>query len=233
MKKLLSVILAVALLVCLSVSPAFAAGKLSVVKENYYTVAGYSTYGYLFAKVENVGDKPIKLNAGVLEIYDANGDALTSSDYVYNCARYLQPGEYTYAQMYAQLEDGATPADYMVTFTGKSDSDYTDVRLPVTTDLKLNVEDGWWIHNYMYATVTNNTDADVYGINVVLALLDAEGNILYMDADSLYSERALTPGSSMIIRKDIPSAFIEHFTANGIVPASVDAFAYVEVSNAD
>ena len=62
-------------------SIAFCAGKLSVAQENFHVVSYWGTYGYAFAKVENIGDKPIKVNAGVLEIFDENGDALTSSDY--------------------------------------------------------------------------------------------------------------------------------------------------------
>ena len=69
----------------------------------------------------------------------------------------------------------------------------------------------------------------VHGIKVVLALLDAEGNILDIEDEYMYDNKALTPGSSMIIRKDISSSYMEYYAANGIVPASVDAIAYVNV----
>ena len=80
MKKIVCFLLS--LFLCLSAVSAFAAGKLSVTKENFHYVTSFWNYGYAYAKVENVGDKPIKVNAGVLEIYDANGEALTSADYV-------------------------------------------------------------------------------------------------------------------------------------------------------
>jgi len=227
MKRVLALLLV--LVLTLSAASALAAGKLNVVQENYHTIPSYSTYGYAYAKVENSGDKPIEVNAGVLEIYDEAGDAITSADYMDAHAEYLKPGEYTYIEIYAEIEDpeNEVPADYMLTLTGKSDNDYTVLRLPCESKLEMGVEDGWWEYNYMYATVTNNTEEPLYDISVVFALTDAEGNILYMDDDYLYSDRALTPGSSMIIRKDISSSFIEYFEANSTTPAAVDALAYV------
>ncbi len=220
----------IALFLCLLLSSvsisALAAGKLSVDQENFHVVSSYWTYGYAYAKVTNVGDKQIKVNAGVLEIYDESGDAITSSDYLSAYAAYLEPGEYTYVKMYSEIESG-TARDYMLTLTGKTENSKKTLRLPVDTDLQLNVISGWWTYNYMYATITNNTDKASYNISVVLALLDADGNILHIEDDSLYSDKALAPGSSIIIRKDISSMYMDYFAANGLIPASVDAIAYV------
>ena len=228
MKKTLIMVLALVLVLCFGASSALAAGKLETKQENFHFVTSYWNYGYAFAKVENVGDKAIDVNAGVLELYDEAGDVLNSTDWISDYAKTLQPGEYTYVQMYCEVEEeGAVATDYMLTVTGKSDNEASTLRLPCETDLELGVTDGWWEYNYMYAVVTNNTDKPVYDISVVMALLDAEGNIIYMADDFMYNERALMPGSSMIIRKDIESGFMEYFEANSITPASVDAIAYV------
>ncbi|MBE5782707.1 MAG: hypothetical protein E7329_05245 [Clostridiales bacterium] len=230
MKKFVAVLLTMVLMLC--AANALAAGKLIVTQENYHTVSSLWTYGHAYVKVENTGDKPIKVNAGVLEIYDENGDVITSTDWLSAYARILQPGEYTYASLQAEIEDGSNvPVDYAITITGKSDQAVTTMRLPCTASLELDVEEDWWTYNYMYAEVTNHTDAPLYDISVVLALLDAEGNILYMDDDSLYSEKALAPGSTLFFRKDISSEFMDYFAANNLVPASVDAIAYVEIEN--
>ena len=143
-------------------------------------------------------------------------------------AEYLEPGEYTYVKMQSEIETG-TATDYALTLTGKTDNSKHTQRLPVETDLQLNVQDGWWTYNYMYATVTNDTDKPIYDITVVLALLDADGNILDIEDDSLYGDRALAPGSSIIIRKDIPSSFMDYYKEKGFVPTTVDAIAYVNV----
>lgn len=230
MKKLICLVMA--LLLCLGVTSAFAAGKLNVVQENFHYVTSYWNYGYAYAKVENSGDKPIKVNAGVLEMYDENGEVITSTDWVQSFATYLQPGEYTYVVMYEDLEEGAAvPADYMMTLTGKSDTSVTALRLPAEPKLELGVVEGWWEYDYMYATVTNNTDVPLYSIEVVFALLDAEGNILNIESKELYDEVALMPGSSMIVRKEINSTFMDYFEANGLTPVAVDALAYVLVEN--
>ena len=210
--------------------PAHAAGKLSVSQENFHVVEGYSITGYAYAKVENVGDKPIKVNAGLLEIFDSEGDTLTSEDYLNAYASYLQPGEYTYTRMYERVE-GIESADevddYMLTISGKSDADKVELRLPVVTEYQPNVEQGYWTRNYMFATVTNDTEYNIFGLEILLVLLDDEGNILYMDSESMYDSKGLTPGSSIIIRKDVSSDFIKYFEANSYTPTTVDAIAYV------
>ena len=231
MKKILTIALVVALALC-SMS-AFAAGKINVDQENFHVIDDYWVYGYAFAKVSNVGDKPVKINTGLLEIYDANGDTITSTDYYDGHAEYLAPGEYTYLEIYEDIED--VPAsdvdDYMLTLTGVGDSDYTTYRFPCTTAYAEDVEDDYWTYDYMYATFTNDLDVPVYDISVVLALLDAEGNILYMDDTDMYDDKAVMPGRSIEVRKSIDSSFEEYFEKEGIVPASVDAIAYVLVEN--
>lgn len=204
-----------------------AAGRLNVVQENYHYVGGWGNYVYAYAKVENSGDRPIKVNAGVLEIYDADSEVLSSTDYENAYATYLQPGEYTYVRMYEDLEDGQVPADYMMTLTGKSETDQIAYRLPVEAKFEMGVKNGWWEYDYLYATVTNPTQEIMYDLEVVFALMDAEENIIYIESKDLYSEIGIMPNQSVMIRLDISSTFTDYYDANGIVPASVDALAYV------
>jgi len=229
MKKIVAIVLC--LLISLSFVSAMAAGKIQVTQENFIVTNGYWMYGYAYARIDNVGDKPIKVNAGILEIFDENGDAITSSDYLGAFAEYLQPGEYTYAYIYSEI-DGVEESDvddYMLTITGKSDNDYTSLRLPVTTDYVEDVEYWYSTYDYMYATVTNNTDEPLYDVEVVLALLDADGNILYMTSASMYSDKAIMPGSSIQIKEYVDTYFIECYEKLGLVPVSVDAIAFVNV----
>ena len=73
MKKIISLTIALALLLCAASLPALAAGKMTVAQENFHVTDGYSVYGYALAKVENTGDKPVEFSAGLLEIYDEAG----------------------------------------------------------------------------------------------------------------------------------------------------------------
>lgn len=233
MKKSLVALMLVLCLLFTAV-PAFAAGKLNVLQENFHVLTRYSsTYGYAYAKVENSGDRPIKVNACILEIFDENGDVLTSTDSFSSYARYLQPGEYTYVNASDECEDVGTKDvdDYMLTITGKNEKAYVSKRLPCTTDYKENVAISKYNnYDYLYATVTNNTDEVVYDLTFMLALLDAEGNILYVSSTSMGSSQAICPNSSVEVRLSVPDYFEEYFALNGYTPASVDAIAYVNVA---
>ena len=108
----------------LSTTTVFAAGKLNVPQENFIVTDLYNVYGYAYAKVENIGDKPMVVNAGLLEIFDTAGDTITSEDYMAAYAKNLQPGEYTYVKMYSRIEDveASDVDDYLLTITGKSEA---------------------------------------------------------------------------------------------------------------
>lgn len=228
MKK--AICISISLLLVLLTSCAFAAGKLSTTQENFWVISGWTTYAYAYAKVENVGNKPIKVNAGVLEVYDENGDVITSNDYINAHARYLQPNEYTYATINSRVElaeNVGKPDDYMMTITGKTDDSGTTIRLPVEGKLSLDEGNGWSKRDYVYATVTNNTEEIAYGISVVFAVLDSDGNILYVGDDDIYSSRGLTSGSSIVFKMEISSSHLEYFDSKGIKPVSVDVIAYI------
>ena len=211
--------------------PALAAGKLQTDQENLWEVkTDWSHDAYLFAKVTNVGDRDISISSGVFEAYDAEGQPIASDDYAEAYVECLKPGEYTYVRMYGEIEDETkTAADHMLTLAGKSDSSVDTLRLPCVTELRLNESMGWYTEDYMYVTVTNNTEQDLYDISIVAALLDQDGSILYLDEDSLFNDRALTAGSTMIFRMDIPEHFKALYEAKGLTPVSVDAIAYVNI----
>lgn len=228
MKKWIACLMA--LILCLTHVTALAGGVVTVEQVQFTEINDlwHSVYG--FARVKNTGDAAIYLEDGLMQVWDAENGIVASTSYMDAHAACLQPGEYTYVEMSCDIDDGAAAPDHAeITVGAESDFYYTNLRLPVATDLKLNVTEGWWDYNYMYAAVQNNTDMILYDIEVVLALLDSEGNILYIDSHDLYDDTGLAPGSKIMIRKDISSSFMDYFETNGIVPASVDAIAFVEL----
>jgi len=229
MKKTLSLLLVAIMLLACGVS--LAAGKLSVDSENFFVLGGWMNNGYCFAKVTNIGDKPIKVNAAVFEIYDEAGEALTSSDYLSAYPPILQPGEYCYAAIHADLKEEQIPmvSDYMLTVTGKSDNDRTIVRLPVECNYEPSLKSGWWTYNYLSAKVSNNTDQTIYNAKVVLTLLDKDGKVLYVENKTCYE--GITPGSSIIFRDDVSSTYLDYYTEKGIEIAGWDAIAYYEIDS--
>ena len=235
MKRFCVIIIASVLMVCVAPVHTFAAGKLSVTQENFHVIGGSSIYGYAYAKIENVGDKPIKVNAGLLEIFDEAGDTLTSDDYLNSYAQYLQPDEYTYAYISEKIENIESPSeadDYMLTITGKSDSSKYSLRLPVSnTYYEPDVQvSSYSTKSYMHATVTNDTDETVFGLIIALVLLDDEDNILYITSESMYDSKGITPGSSIEIRVNPGSTFLNYYEEKGYTPTKVDAIAYVNVT---
>ncbi|MGI6174057.1 MAG: FxLYD domain-containing protein [Christensenellales bacterium] len=231
MKRFVSIAIAIVLLTC--TMPALAAGKLSVTQENFTLVKSYSLYGYAYAKVENVGNKPISVHAGILEVFNEEGETLTSTDYLSRYAECLQPGEYTYASIRAELPEGIAEEDvddYMLTVTGKTNDSYETKRLASTAEYKPGVTEGYWTSDYIYVDVTNDTDEPLPNVAVVATLLDAEGNILYMTSDSLYSSQVLMPGSTIQFRLGIDSSWTEIFEKSEVKVDGADAIAYVNIS---
>ena len=233
MKKLIAIVLSLVLLLMTATS--LAAGKLSTEKENFYALNAYSDYAYAFAKVKNVGNKPIKINAGILEVFDADGENITSNDYLYSYAENLEPDEYTYVYINAKLEDGQLEKvdDYLLTITGKSDSDKSTKRLTVQdTSFQRDVQVGKYSkNNYAYFTVVNDTDETIWDIHVVYALLDDDDNILFVEGDYIGNDTGLTAGSSLQFRMDVSDKWMEYYDSKNIVPSKIDVIAYVDVEN--
>lgn len=228
MKRILAVVLC---LLILSVSvPALAAGKLSTTQEDFHVVDDYGIYGVLYARIENTGDKPVCFSAGLLEIFDAEGETIASTDSVYIYGDYLNPGEYGYARIRTKLDDqkGASDVDdYLATITGKSSRDKVTLRLPVTASYQPDTDEGYYTYDYIFVTVTNDTDEIMNYIRIVVALLDADGHILYLANDNISSNIGVLPGSSVQFKLTVDSDYKKSYTTAGFTPASVDAIAYV------
>ena len=131
--------------------------------------------------------------------------------------------------MYTTIKEINSPDevdDYMLTVSGRSEIDKTMVRMTCEGDYRENVQRGYYTYNYMYATITNDTDEMVYQPRVVFALLDEDGNILYLVEDRLDSNEALLPGSSVLFRVAVDSDFVSYMEANNLVPASLDVIGY-------
>ena len=130
MKKFVALLLAACL--TLGCASALAAGKLTVNQETYTAVAGYSFVGYVFAEVENTGDKNIEFGNGLLEILTADGDPMDSTDIYSMYPSILAPGEKGYVST-LQYVDAAESiediSDYTLTITGKSTQEEAIARL--------------------------------------------------------------------------------------------------------
>lgn len=230
MRKIL--VFALCLLMMLS-SFAMAEGAITVSQEVFKVVeTSYgSTYGYLFAKIENTGDAPISVGSGTLAVFDAAGTILETSDYV-SCYPYnavLQPGEYVYVDNTVYFDDGVTVdtvGEYQFAAKPYDYEGYTYVKFPCEAVLALGESE--YDSNYVDVTFTNTTDAILYDFDVLTAMFDADGNIVNVDY-TWESSVGVHPGSTVTIKVWQDSTVIDDLKAKGITPASVDAMVYYEI----
>jgi hypothetical protein len=226
MKRIVTLLLLFVFIFMISIS-ALAEGEKSVTQKNFYAMdSSFSTYGYLFAKVENVGDEAIYLDSGKLVVFDSNDEIIETSDYVSAYPRYLEPGEYAYVRDWSILDVNADAvADYKFSI-GTTNVYNTTTRFACETGYDPGDTD-YTYDDYMYATFTNTSDETVYGVYAVLALLDADGNILDVSYD-VANSFGVHAGSTVTMRVSVDSDIVEYLQENKIEPTSVDALIYVE-----
>lgn len=228
MKKI-TVVLALVLALLVSMAGvASAAGKLTVVEETF-VVLPYGNYhaGYVYAELENTGDKPVEYSGGLLELYDADGNSV-ESDNPYRCyPNVVNPGEKAY--LYAgrgveEATDKSFIADHLLTVTGKGSKDATITRYPATAQLT-EVDSGYWKYIYEVATVKNDTEAVCEEFTAVFVARDAEGKLLHVQScEPNYV--GILPGSTIEIKKAMDRDIMDYFAQNNISIASIDVIVY-------
>lgn len=205
---------------------ALADGQLTVLQKNLY-IYPESSSGAFFAKVENSGDAPIAFDEGKLVVFSDNDDILISDDFIntlpYNLI--LEPGEYIYVNdsLYESALENATIGDIKFSVQ-TSDSGESVTRTPVEATFEVEGADSY--NNYVYVTLTNESDAIQYDYYITAALLDTDGNILFSDRNC-YETLGIHPNSTVTLKMYIDKDLVEYCEANGLTPASVEAIAYV------
>ena len=238
MKRLFALMLALALLtVALPAWAEEAQGPaLTVTRENFHVYGTKTIYCYLYARVDNNTDVPLKLDTGAMNAYDADGNVVGTSTSMWRYAEYLQPGEHTYVYFNPRIEGVETPdqvVKYDLEINSREDSRKTTFCLAQETVFEDDVAEGSWSNDYITTTVTNDADQNVFDLTIVRALLDDKGNIMYIDSDNMYSYKALTPGSSIIVRRPMNTSFRDYLDEKGYKAASVDCIAYVYATSPD
>lgn len=231
MKKLLSMCLILALALCMSTA-ALAAGKLEVNCDTAYALpSGDNVYGYLYAQVENTGDKSIEYSDGLFELYDENGDVLASSTYLSCYPRVLQPGETGFlAVTYLKAEGISNPADvadYSVSVTGKGKGSYVVTRYPSTVRVE-TIDGGKYSDEInMYVTVTNDTNKTAYDLDIIAAIKDGDGNVVYVDYVTAYNI-GIPAGGSIEVCIDVSSSIADYFDECNFKAENVECVAFYE-----
>lgn len=228
MKKTVSLLLALAL--ALSCSAALAAGKLTVNQETYVPIEDYSLKSYLFAELENTGDKNIEYGDGLLEILTEDGDPMDSDSIYSMYPEILAPGEKGYLYTLQYVDDAETLADisdYTLTVTGKSTKEEAPTRLESTAEYT-TITNRWGDEEAVVRlTLVNKTDATVYDVQAAFGLYDAEGKLILVNSNSAYNI-GIPAGQSIEMLFSIDSELLKKWGAENIVPTSAESIAYME-----
>ena len=229
MKKTAALLLTVLLCLPAFQPPSLAAGRLSVVQENQYSVFKYDRwYSYYFAKVENSGNRPVSLYEIQFEYFDAGGDVLTSERSI--GSQELAPGEYAYLIQRAQAASPEDAGEWQLTVLGRSRrSDM--IRLDCGAEFLENVQDGYYVFHYVLVSLTNDTAFALDHIDVYIALLDGEGNLLYAAKNDV--DGVLPPGARTTIRVRVDPAFARYMEEHHLTVDAADAVVFAEFSASD
>ena len=184
--------------------------------------------GYVFAEVENTGDKNIEFGNGLLEILTADGDPMDSTDIYSMYPSILAPGEKGYVST-LQYVDAAESiediSDYTLTITGKSTQEEAVARLDSTAAYGVGVNSWGDEEQMVVVTITNNTQETVYDCQVAFALYDAEGKLLLVDADNTYNV-GIPAGQSVEVQFTVDEDLAAVWAEQGVTPATAESVAY-------
>ncbi|MDR1569660.1 MAG: hypothetical protein LBS72_04140 [Oscillospiraceae bacterium] len=232
MRKPLAFIAALLMVLC-ACTNAFAAGKATVTKETFYVVPYLSRYaGTVYGEITNTGDKPVVIDSGVYELFDVDGEAVASSSIYSVYPKIIEPGDQAYFYITEDVEGSTSSGDiddYSVTIIGKSTSNeykYLPVVATFSEGLEYNKSR---IYNYK-VSVENSTDSVQYNIEMVVALFDADGNLLYVDKDSAYGV-GVFPGSKIEFKGEISSSIQNQLNASHTEVDTIVSIAWVDADD--
>lgn len=208
-----------------------AAPEVTKLNENFAVMTIYGGLkGYYYAKIQNNTDKPYFVNGGSFVLTDADGNEVGDAQKYPNSrgSRYLEPGEVSFISFRVDIPEGVENPGYKVEIKAETDSYASKDYAVEVTGTEIGTDR--YGNPTMKVAVTNTSDAFLPGINAIIALEDAEGNVIWLREENLYNYE-LGPNSTIKLTGSIDSDAMEYFTANGIVPTTVEAYAYVETDD--
>ena len=231
MKKTISMILA--LMLCMTGCAALAQGDL-VVKEQTYTPVELfedSFYGYVFARLENIGEVDAYFDRGTLSILDEAGKA-EAERAIFTCyPNVVKPGESAFLFAYQAVEGVKSAQEISNHALEILDSEALEappVMLSVTDAVYAQEADLFGEPVYkIYVTAKNETDKALFTPSVAFGLYDQNGTLIYVDAMTLF-DMGVPAGQSFIMTFSIDDAFKAAWDAYGIAPQRVEALAMVQ-----
>lgn len=226
---LLSLVMCVVMLLPAS---ALAAGKATVTKESFF-VRPFLSYhaAEVYAEVTNTGDKPIVFNGGLIELFDAEGNSIESSN-VYSCyPPILAPGEVGYIYDTISVDEATEKSfidDYSLTVTSKGENEKT-VTLISSEGSYGEVQRSKYSTDYAVVTamVTNDTKELVQSLRVVFAVYNTADKLLYVTSVEPYNV-GLPAGQTIQVQTYVDSRMVEAWAEESLTATSIVTIAYAE-----
>ena len=211
--------------------PAPEAATATILDFNFFVRESWGGQeGVYMAKVQNETEVPVYINNGSLVITDAEGNTVGESTYFNHVgSRYLDPGEITFVSFTAKVSEG-TPENYECVLETSPKGYYSkDLSVEVAkAELFLDLESDYNSGNYIKITIVNDGEEPLADIQISTAIKDAEGTLLDVYQDSLYSVE-LIAHSSVTLKTYLNSATVDYCKENSITPAQVEAYAVAAI----
>ncbi|MBP3428905.1 MAG: hypothetical protein J6M47_11710 [Clostridia bacterium] len=169
----------------------------------------YSKEGNVFIELRNVSGRTLYPDTATVTAYKADGTLLQEKTYANIAPDIVPNGEKVYVWEWFYNFDYAL-ADvgyYVVTLESETDS-YTQYE-PIAAESGMQP-------GIAYATVTNPTDAAIYGISAVICVENEQGQILDVQEASTGSALGIAPGSTMILRTNVKDYAADDYLQSGI-----------------
>ena len=197
-------------------------------KSTFKVTESYSGYrGTYIARIRNENDYPLFVTGGSMQVFDAEGKQVAEATYLSRSgSKYLEPGETSFVSMYVDLENDGEYTFQASVETKTESYRSTDFAVTASDPAFVKVE-GEYNSDLMKVTVTNEADVPLGGIQAILVLVDADGNLLDVDTEDLYRNE-LGAHSSITLVSSVDDRVKKYYEANGLEPVAVEAYAWVE-----
>jgi hypothetical protein len=210
-------------------STALAAGKATITSEAFYVVPYLSRFaGDIYGEITNTGDRSVIISSGVYELYDPDGEAIESGSIYSVYPNIIEPGQKAYYHIRSDVEGTTSSADiddYMTNVVGKTAKDVY-LHLPVEARFEETMRSDNRVYRH-YAVIENNSDKTLYGVEVVLAFYNVNGELLYIDYQKVYSV-GITPGSRVEITGTVDSSVQNQWNSTNTEISSIVAISWFE-----
>lgn len=202
--------------------------KITVMEQRFINMEDDGR-GFFFAKVQNTGDAAGYADyKGNIVLFDADGNIILTENYVHTKPSdvYLAPGEYAYVceSIYDDAIDESAVAECQFSIRAVDNGEEYE---KLTSEAKIHFEPDEEDDNYVDVTFTNTTDEILYDYEMVAALYDQNGGLLFINTE-MVSGIGVHPGSTITVRLYIYEDIVMYFCRENLTPTTVDALVYCE-----